>query len=468
MANIVIIGAGSLVFSSRLTADILTYSALENSHFTLVDIDTDRLNYAKKIVERIFKEGNYTNATVSKTTDQKAAFKGADYVIMSILVGGYEAIEKEMDIPAKYGIDQCIGDTLTPGGIMRGLRTLPVLLEMIEDIKEICPKAHILNYTNPMGILSWGIQNAAPEISYIGLCHSVQGTAEEWAKRLNIKFEEINYQCSGINHQAFFTKFEHNRKDLLPAIRKLAEAPHIWYGDTARMEYLKHFGYPVTESSGHVSEYNWWFRKSDKTISRYCINEYSEWNGGTSFIKVLYERPDWKEQMQKMADWEEPVDLKRSNEYGATIINSIETGVPSVVYGNIKNEGAIENLPFDALVEVPCLVDKNGIQPVKVGKMPTFHAGLNALQLKVQELTVKAVETGDPEYVFQAMALDPLTAMSCTLDEIREMTKELLEAHKPWISCLNKELESKEMVYTKPVPKNVERHIDPARANQLT
>ncbi|MDC7239587.1 MAG: alpha-glucosidase/alpha-galactosidase, partial [Spirochaetales bacterium] len=283
MANIVIIGAGSLVFSSRLTADILTWPALEDSSFTLVDVDEDRLGYSEQIVQRIFREGNYTKASVRATMDRREALKGADYVIVSILVGGYEAIEKEIDIPAKYGIDQCIGDTLTPGGIMRCLRTLPVMNDIVRDVMEICPKAHVLNYTNPMGMLSWGVLDDQPELSYVGLCHSVQGTAEEWTKRLEVPFDEVNYQCSGINHQAWFTRFEHKGEDLLPRIRDLALKPEIWYGDTTRMEYVKHFGHPVTESSGHVSAYNWWFRKTPETIARYCQDNYSEWNGGSGF-----------------------------------------------------------------------------------------------------------------------------------------------------------------------------------------
>ncbi len=462
MANIVIIGAGSLGFSSRLTADILTYSAMEESQFTLLDIDPERLEYARQIAKRIIQEGKYSKASVKATMNRQEALKGADYIIISILVGGYEAIKSEIDIPMKYGIDQCIGDTLTPGGIMRCLRTLPVLSEIVQDIVKVCPKAHVLNYTNPMGMLSWGIKDLAPDLSYIGLCHSVQGTSEEWAKRLEIPIKEINFKCSGINHQAWFTSFEHNGKDLLPDIRDLAVEPEIWYGDTTRMEYVKHFGYPVTESSGHVSEYNWWFRKNEGTLNRYCRNEFAEWNGGSGFIKKLYERPDWKEQMRKMADWEEPVDLNRSHEYGSQIINAIETGVPALVYGNVKNRGYIKNLPEDSIVEVACLIDRNGIHPTGSGSLPIHLAVLNRIQLGVQELAVRAVQTGNPEYVFQAMAMDPLTAMSCTLDEIRALTRELLEAHKPWISCLKGELAEKPLVYLEPVPEKLEEHLDPA------
>jgi alpha-galactosidase len=468
MAKIVIIGAGSLVFSSRLTADILTYPSLASSQFALVDIDPERLDYAAEICRRTFREGGYAEASVTAETARREALKDADFVIISILVGGFEAIESEIDIPYAYGIDQCIGDTLTPGGVMRCLRTLPELLEIMADVQEICPDAHVLNYTNPMGMLSRGVMEAYPDISYVGLCHSVQGTSEEWAKRLDIPHQEINYLCAGINHEAWFIKFEHNGKDLLPDIRQLALKPEIWNGDSARMEYVKHFGYPVTESSGHVSEYSGWFRKNRETVERYCSNTYSEWNGGHAFIKDLYARPDWKKQMQRMASWEDPIDLSRSLEYGSQIVNSIVTGEPVLVYGNVRNRGYIENLPEGALVEVPCYVDKNGIQPVHVGRIPDHLAAINSMQLSVQELAVKAVQTRDPELVFQAMALDPLTAMSCTLDQIRAMTRELMQSHSKWIPFMQGMLpEAKDTLYDKQVTGEVERHIDPSIANQV-
>ncbi len=468
MSKIVIIGAGSLVFSSRLTADILSYESLAGSHFALVDIDRERLDYAGNIVETIFKEGHYPDASVSTHTERAEAFAGADYVIISILVGGYEAIKSEIDIPAAYGIDQCIGDTLTPGGVMRCLRTLPVLLGIAADIAAVCPEAVVMNYTNPMGMLSLGISEAFPGLKYVGLCHSVSATAEEWAGRLEVPYDEVSYLCGGKNHQAWFTRFEHNKKDLLPQMRRLAEKPEIWYGDSARMEFLKHFVYPVTESSGHVSEYNPWFRKNSTLVERYCNDKYSEWNGGHAFIKTLYERPDWKEQMEKMAGWETPIDLSRSREYGSQIIFAIESGQPAVIYGNVRNKGYIDNLPEGALVEVPCLVDRNGIQPVRIGELPHHLAAINSGQLPVQELAVKAVQTADPELVFQAMCLDPLTAMSCTLDEIRAMTIELMSAHAKWIPSFGGRVpEVKPLMYKTAVSSEVEQHIDPSNANKI-
>ncbi|MBF0277050.1 MAG: alpha-galactosidase [SAR324 cluster bacterium] len=457
--KIVIIGAGSLVFSSRLTADLLTYSALNEAHIALVDLDPDRLNYAGRIVERMLVEGKYCQATYSMTIDRREALQGADYVISSILVGGYDAIAAEIDIPMKYGVDQAIGDTLTPGGIMRCLRTLPHQIGIARDILEICPDATLLNYTNPMAMLCWGMYKSLPEIKLVGLCHSVQGTTEEWAKRLGIDIRNINFECAGINHQAWITRFQKDGQDLLPQIRNLAEDPKIWLGDSSRMEYVKHFGFPVTEASGHNSEYSGWFRKTPELVQQYCPG--GSWNGASGFIKTLYNRPDWRETMEKMARWEKPVDLKRSFEYGSQIINAMEGGEPVIVHGNVRNAQLIENLPEDCCVEVPCFVDKNGIQALKVGKLPLHLAAINRNQINVQELAVEATLQQDLEMVFQAMCLDPLTASILTLDQIRAMTIELVEAHRPYIP----QFEGKTLV-SKPVligsfSQEVEVHHDP-------
>ena len=427
MAKIVIIGAGSLVFSSRLTADILSYESTCDTEFALVDIDKERLAYASRIIERIFQEGGYQKATYTATTDRRGALAGADYVISSLLVGGYEAIEKEIDISMKYGVDQCIGDTLNPGGILRCLRTLPHQAGIAKDIMEICPGAILLNYTNPMSMLCWGMYREAPGIQLVGLCHSVQGTTEQWANRLGLNLSDIQWKCAGINHQAWIYQYEKDGEDLLPRIRELAVTPDIWLGDTVRMEYVKHLGFPVTESSGHCSEYTPWWRKRPEGIEKYCPSN-NAWNGKSGFIKELYARPDWKGQMERMANWEAPVSLKRSHEYGSQIINACEGGNPVVIHGNVENKGLIDNLPEGCCVEVPIYVDRNGLQPIRVGKLPTHLAAINRTQVNVQELAVEAAIAADPEIVFQAFAMDPLTAAVLTLDEIRELTSELLEA----------------------------------------
>jgi len=460
--KIVIIGAGSFVFSSRLTADILSYPELADSTISLVDIDSERLEFAEKIANRIIREGNYTKAAVTSTMDRQEALKGADFVIISILIGGYDAIKKEIDIPMKYGINQCIGDTLTPGGIMRCVRTLPVLQEISHDIMKICPKALVLNYTNPMSMLTMGMLKAEPEMNLVGLCHSVQGTSSGWAKRLDIDLKDVTFECAGINHQSWFLKFEKDGKDLLPRIRELALEPNNWFVDSTRLEYVKHLGYPVTESSGHVSEYNPWFRKNDKTITRYCSEDFSEWNGGFGFIKELYSRPDWKETMMKMATWEKPVSLERSHEYGSVIIHAKVTGKKAVIYGNVKNEGLISNLPADSIVEVPIIVDKLGFRPIKIGIIPIHLAAINRTQIIVQQLAVDATLKADPEILFHAMMMDPLTAMSCTLDEIRAMTRDLMQAHKEWIPVMKGKLPKEQpLIYLKKPAEEDVQNVDP-------
>ncbi len=464
MAKVVIIGGGSIGFAGPLTRDVLSWDATRDAEFTYVDIDQTRLDLGVQYAQRIIDEGKYTDASVRGTLNRREALDGADYVIISILVGGYEAIEKEIDIPMKYGINQCIGDTLTPGGIMRCLRTLPELIAIGKDVEELCPKAVVLNYTNPMSMLSWGFVDACPTLQYVGLCHSVQGTSEEWARRLGVDMSDVNFMCAGINHEAWFLRFEVDGKDQLPAIRELAVEPSIWHGDTARMEYVKHFGYPVTESSGHVSEYNWWFRKSDEMIERYCNADGAVWNGRPGFIKELYSRPNWEADMKERVSKPEPLDLKRGKEYGSYIINAIETGQSQIIYGNVRNHGLIDNLPAEAIVEVPIHVDKNGMQPIRIGSLPPHLAAINRAQIAVQELAVRAVQEQDTERVFQAMAMDPLTAMCCTLDEIRAMTRELLEAHREYTPVLEgKQLADKKLVYNEKTEEK-EEHVDPGQA----
>lgn len=450
MRNIVIIGAGSLVFSSRLTADILSYEATQGAHFSLVDIDEKRLAYAGRIAERIFRDGHYSKASCSLHRERREALQGADAVIVSILVGGYAAIEKEVDIPMAYGVDQCIGDTLTPGGIMRCLRTLPVLVEIGRDILEICPDAWVLNYTNPMSMLTKGLRQALPGLRLVGLCHSVQHTLGEWARRLEIPQEEIRYRCAGINHQAWYTVMEARGEDLLPRIRELCTRQDIWNSDTVRMEYVKHFGFPVTESSGHCSEYSPWFRKRPELIARYCRKEVNKWNGGHAFIKELYSRPDWEKEMQQLASGEKPLSLDRSLEYGSQIINALAGAGEVVIYGNVLNEGLVDNLPAGACVEVACRVDATGIRPQPFGTLPPHLAAINRTQINVQELAVQAALQSDPELVFQALCLDPLTGACLTLDEIRRMTRELMQAHAQWIPQFQGRLpeEKPELVFT--------------------
>lgn len=449
--KVTLIGAGSLEFASRLTADIASFGALAGTEFALYDIDAERLGYAARITDDIFRRGGYAQASYTATTDRELALMDADVVIISILTGGFEAIRAEIDIPARYGIDQAIGDTLTPGGVMRCLRTLPALVDIGRDVMRLCPNAWVLNYTNPMAMLCWGMGEAVPGLKLVGLCHSVQHTTAQWAHRLGVPIREVSYDSAGLNHQAWITEFAHAGRDLLPEIRALALQPELWKEDSSRLEYVKHLGFPVTEMSGHNSEYTGWFRKNPALVARYCPG--GGWNGGSGFIKTLYDRPDWRERMERMASGAEPVVLKRSHEYGSHIVNALAGGGDTRIYANVRNANVrnanvpnrvpdgqddagaplIDNLPTDACVEVRCEVSPAGIRPVRYGRLPSHLAAINSMQVGMQRLAVEAALECDPEKVFQAMALDPLTAAVCTLDEIRAMTRELMQAHAEWI-----------------------------------
>ncbi len=461
MAKVVIIGAGSLGFSRKLMIDVLSYPELRDTEFGLVDIDATRLKYACKIADRIFQEGGYDKASYTATMDRREVLPGADYVIIAILVGGYKAIEMDVDIPMKYGVDQSISDTVGPGGVFRALRTVPHINGVCRDVVELCPDALILNYTNPMAILSWAVFEGVPEARYIGLCHSVQGTANQWANRLGVPIGECNYLAAGTNHLAWFLKFEHKGEDMLPRIRQKALDPAVWKGDTTRCEYVKHFGYPVTESSGHNSEYAPWWRKNKKCLERYCPQD-MDWNGRSGFIKELFARPDWEERMRKMAEGETELNLKRSQEYGSRIIHASYVNQPTVVYGSTPNTGLITNLLEGCAVEVPCTIDGNGIQPHYIGALPPQCAALNRMNINVQELAVKAALETDAEAAFAAIAYDPLTAAVLTLDEIRDMTAEMFEAEAEFIPQFEgKALQRKPQLWSVHTPENVERHVDP-------
>ena len=285
MPKIAIIGAGSLIFSRRMMIDCLSYPSMQEAEFVLIDTDAKRLELAGRIAERILKEGGHDKASFTLTTERRDALEGCDFVVISILSGGWEPIWLDIDIPLKYGVEQAIGDTTGPGGVFRMLRTAPHIVAMAQDIMELCPKAIVLNYTNPMSMLTLAAYEAEPAIRWVGLCHSVQHTAGEWCARLGIPPAEVNYLCAGINHISWYLSFEHKGVDLLPAIREKALDPVVWKEDTARCEYLKHFGYPATESSGHNTEYSYWFRKRpEELLPRYCHGDYAT----TGFLKRFY------------------------------------------------------------------------------------------------------------------------------------------------------------------------------------
>ena len=427
MAKITFIGAGSTVFAKNLLGDILSYPELAESEISLFDIDEQRLATSEVVAHRVA-ETLEAHPKISKTTNRREALDGADYAISMIQVGGYKpSTVVDFEIPKKYGLRQTIADTLGIGGIMRGLRTIPVLVDMCHDMEELCPDVTFLQYVNPMAMNCWAI-NRATKIKTVGLCHSVPGTARELSRDIGIPIEEINYVVAGINHMAFYLKFERNGEDLYPLIRKVLAEGRVPEWNRVRYEMFARLGYFVTESSEHFSEYVPWFIKADRPdlIEEFNIplDEYIR--------RCEVQIADWEKQRVAL-EGGAGIEVRRSVEYGSNIIYSLETGTPSVIYGNVSNNGLIDNLPQDCCVEVPILVDKNGLQPTKVGKIPPQLAALMQTNINVQSLTVEAALTGKREHIYHAAMLDPHTAAQLSLDQIWSLVDDLIEAHGEWM-----------------------------------
>ena len=432
MPKITIIGAGSGVFTRNLVRDILSYPELSGSTISLMDIDARRLEYMRKALQRLVEQEQYP-AKLEATLNRKEALKGADYVILTIQVGGLKPFEHDIYIPLKYGVRQAVGDTIGPGGVFRALRTIPVILDIAKDMEELCPEALLLNYVNPMAMNCWAL-NQETNIKNVGLCHSVQGTAEFLAGIIGVSMEDISYLCAGINHMAWFLRFEANGKDAYPIIREKAKDPEIYTQDVTKFEVLRHFGYYVTESSFHLSEYVPYFRKSDDWINRIHRTHswHKEYYDGMYLHCCLDAAKTLLEDLREMAE-ASYIDPRRSREYCATIIHSLETNSPNVINGNVENKGLITNLPEGCCVEVPCLVNRNGIQPTFVGNLPSQLAALNRTNINVQELTVTGALAADREAVYHAVMMDPLTSAVLDLDEIRQMVDEMFEAEKEYL-----------------------------------
>ena len=469
MTTIAFVGAGSTVFARNLLRDLFTFPEFHDAEIRLMDINPDRLRDSETVARRVAAEAG-ASPSVSATTDRRQALAGADYVVNMIQVGGYEpATVIDFEIPKKYGLRQTIGDTLGIGGIMRGLRTIPVMLDIAHDMEELCPDAVLLNYSNPMAILTWAM-NAATDVRTVGLCHSVFGTARELAMVLGLPVEEIDYHCAGINHMAFYLRFESNGEDLYPRLKQIAEADGFPGFERVRQSILKHFGYFVTESSEHFSEYTPWFIKDGRQelIDQYripldeyparCVDQITDWTEmGEAMLADDPGRMDayteerrgsltgmWERRLQAVAV-DAPEDAQRmrealiqergerarghSGEYGTLIIHSMETGQPRTIYGNVRNDAAISNLPLDCVVEVPCLVDTNGVQPTVIGEMPSQLTAMMQTNINVQRLTVEAALTGKREHIYHAAMFDPHTGAELSLDEIVSMVDELIEAH---------------------------------------
>ena len=442
MTKIAMIGAGSTVFMKNILTDILLEDPFARCEFALQDIDPKRLATSKLVAERVA-DVLPVSPVISATENRREALQGADFVIVVIQVGGYKpSTVIDFEIPAKYGLKQTIADTLGIGGIMRGLRTAPVLADIGRDMQELCPDAWMLQYVNPMAINCLALSHLLPDLNYVGLCHSVQGTAADLARDLGEDLKDIDYDCAGINHVAFYTRFEKlhadgKAEDLYPRLHQLIEPRSYgpnWDGCTnhVRYEVLKRLGYFVTESSEHFAEYTPWFIKNSQPdlIKKFDIpiNEYIR--------RCEKQLAEWDAQEADLLADTKPL-CEKSVEYAARIISSIVTGTPDVIYGNVLNRNLIGNLPENACVEVPCDVNGAGLTPRQVDELPAHLAGLIQTNITVQQLTVDAIVTGRKEAVYHAAMLDPHTSAELNLDQIWHMVDELLEAHEGWIPALS-------------------------------
>jgi alpha-galactosidase len=434
MTKITFIGAGSLGFTRGLVRDILTFPLLKDATLSLMDINAERLDFAQKSVQRIVDMGKYP-AKVEATMYRVEALKGADVVLCTILVGETDVWRYDIEIPKKYGVDINVGDTRGPSGIFRAMRTIPVMLSIVKDMERYCPGAVMLNYTNPMAMLCRSMQRET-FIPVTGLCHSVQGTAMMLADWIGAPMEEITYTCAGINHQAWYLKYEWNHKDAYPLIREAMKRPEVYNEEIVRNEMFQHLDYYVTESSGHNSEYNWWFRKRPDLIEKYCTHG-TGWNPGEyAYVLKEYQETEhtWKDEAKQWFAKDTPIDLDRGHEYAASIINALKGGDIFHFNGNVPNTSIITNLPEGACVEVPVYVDRGGFHPVHVGPLPPQCVALNHVSVSVEEMAVEAVITGNPRLIFQAIAYDPLTAAVLSLAEIKTMVNEMFQMNHDYLT----------------------------------
>ncbi len=435
MTKITFIGAGSLGFTSELVRDIFTFPLLQDAHIALMDLNPERLVFAKTSVAKIIASGKYP-ASVSATLDRAEALKGADAVLTTILAGSTQVWRHDIEIPKKYGVDINVGDTRGPSGIFRFLRTLPPMMEIVRDMEKYCPNAVLLNYTNPMAMLCAALQKQT-FIRVTGLCHSVQGSAMMLADWIGAPYNEIDYLCAGINHQAWYLEYKWKGQDAYPLIYKaITERPEIYNEEIVRNEMFLALGKYVTESSGHNSEYNPWFRKRPDLIEKYCTHG-TGWNPGEyAYILKEYQNTEatWKDIVkEELAKPLTEGDLERGEEYAAFIINALRGGEMFKFNGNVPNTSLITNLPEGACVEVPVLVDRAGFHPMHVGALPPECALLTSLSSGIEELAIQGALTGDPVAIYRAIAHDPLTSAVLSLAEIRQMTNELFAQHKDYL-----------------------------------
>jgi alpha-galactosidase len=419
--KVTIIGAGSVEFTRNILADLLTLRGLPGITVALHDIDASRLATAEAIA-RFTNEATGAGAAIEAHLDRRAALDGADYAINEIQVGGRDALLVDFEIPKRHGLRQTIADTLGIGGIVRGLRTLPVMIEIGDDLAQVAPTAWLLNYTNPMAMVPWAVYEGSRFSRVVGLCHSVRDTQEFLATTVGVPQEEIAFQTAGLNHQAFVLRFERDGEDLYPRLDEAIDRDPEGLGRRVRVELYRRLGYFPTESSEHSSEYVPWFLRDEEMIARFRI-PVDDYIGRTA--EALAEHRE----IERRLEAGEAFAVEPTSELASEVIAAIETGVPRQLAANVRNGGLLEGYPPDATVEVPCLVDRAGVQPTRIGAMPPQLLALNRTYLNVAELTVRAVLEGDRRLVYQAAMLDPNASASLTLDEIHDVVDELIDAH---------------------------------------
>jgi alpha-galactosidase len=429
MVKVTLIGAGSAVFARQIVTDVLAIDGLDGGTFALVDIDADRLELAHDISEKLV-GATGKDWTVESSTERNDVLAGTDFLVNSIEVAGLENVRHDYEIPLRYGVDQCIGDTIGPGGIFKALRTGPAWLEILRDAERECPGAMVMNYTNPMSLLTLAAIRAT-SMDVVGLCHSIQGTSEQLAGYLEVPPEELCWRAAGINHNSWFVELARDGVDLYPELRKRARTSGIYEHDPVRFETMLHLGAFPSESSGHFSEYLPYFRKRPDLIKRYTRDGYL---GESGYYANNW--PTWRaendEEIRKMLSGEEELPLERSPEYAAEVIEAVTFGREMVIYGNVRNTGLIDNLS-DGCVEVACLVDRNGVQPCHFGPLPEQLAALNRAHMAVHELVVQSLLDRDRQNALYGLMLDPLTAAVCSLEEISQMFSEMWEAQRPFL-----------------------------------
>lgn len=430
MTKVSIIGAGSAVFATELMTDILCTEALESGTFALVDIDPARLELAHEMAEFLIEKSG-RDWDVIASTDRTEVLQDSDYVINTIEVAGLANVRHDYEIPLKYGVDQCIGDTIGPGGLFKALRTLPAWLDILDDVEIYAPRAMVMNYTNPMSLTVLAGARYT-ELPIVGLCHSIQHTSQQLAEYLDIPYDEIDWRSAGINHHAWFIKLEREGEDLYPLLRQRARIPEIYEKDPVRFEMMLHLGAFVTESSGHNSEYTAYFRKRPDLLDKYVRPGYL---GESGFYADNW--PRWRQEMddeiRQYVAGEVEFEMERGPEFASYIMEAMLTNAPTVIYGNVLNTGLIDNLPRDGVVEVACLVDNKGVQPTYFGSLPTQLAALDAQHMAFHDLAATAVLEEDREAAVHALMLDPLTAAVCSLAEARAMFDEMAKTERDYL-----------------------------------